>query len=136
MSAVSPLSPRPNSTTRLLFPFVTNQSGFDSAMVISNTGLDSTGTIGSAGSCTFHFFGPNAPSPHTVSNVAPGEQTILLVSAAAPGFQGYVEVECGFPLAHGFGFLSDLAARNLAATIPALVLPRHRTTSAAESAGQ
>jgi hypothetical protein len=57
-------------------------------------------------------------------------------SGLAPGFQGYIEVVCNFPFAHGFGFFSDVGARNLAATIPALILPLERSSTIIESAGQ
>jgi hypothetical protein len=45
-------------------------------------------------------------------------------------------VVCEFPFAHGYGFLSDVGARNLAANIPALVLPLARTNTGVESVGQ
>jgi hypothetical protein len=41
-----------------------------------------------------------------------------------------------FPIRHGFGFFSDVGARNLAATIPALILPLERSSTIIESAGQ
>jgi len=133
---LKPPPPSSDNTTRLLFPFATNQAGLDTALVVSNTGLDSTGTVGIAGPCTFHFFGNNAPSPVTFSSVAPGAQVGMALSVFAPAFQGYVEAVCSFPFAHGFGVLTDMNFKNLAATIPALVILSHRTTSLPESAGQ
>jgi hypothetical protein len=133
---LNPPAPPADNTTRLLFPFATSQAGFDTALVVSNTGKDSTGIVGIAGTCTMHFFGVNAPPPITTGNVMPGAQAALQVSAFAPAFQGYVEAACDFPLAHGFGLLSDSGVRNLAATVPALVIPNHRKTSLSESVGQ
>jgi len=59
-----------------------------------------------------------------------------VISSLAPGFQGYIEVVCDFPFGHGFGLFSDIGARNLAATIPALVLPFARSNVTIESLGQ
>src|SRR6266576_1376898 len=137
LDAVTPSTTAQN-TTRLLFPFVSNTAGFDTGIVVSNTGLDSTGTIGIAGTATIRFF-PNsgtAAAPVTTPIIPPGGQVVNLISTLAPGFQGYIEVVCNFPFAHGFGFLSDVGARNLAATIPALVLPLERTNTVRESVGQ
>jgi hypothetical protein len=43
--------------TNLLFPFVTNQGGFDSGIAISNTTRDDKGTVAQAGACTLYYFG-------------------------------------------------------------------------------
>jgi hypothetical protein len=133
---LNPPAPPADNTTRLLFSFASNQAGFDTALFVSNTGRDSTGIVGIAASCTMHFFGENAPLPFTTGNVMPGAQVVIPVSIYAPAFQGYVEAVCNFPLAHGFGIFFDSGARNLAATVPALVIPNHRTTSLSESVGQ
>jgi len=139
LTAVTPPPPVVNNRTRLLFPFATNQAGFDTAIVISNTGADSTGTIGISGTATIYFFpasgGPAVP-PVTTPSIPAGGQYTSLISTLKPGFQGYVEVVCEFPFAHGWGFFSDLGARNLGATIPALVLPLARTNTGVESVGQ
>ena len=45
------------------------------------------------------------------------------VQALAPNFQGYMIAVCNFQLAHGFAFVSDIGARNLAMGYLALVLP-------------
>lgn len=44
-------------TTSLLFPFVTNQSGFDTGIVISNTSQDILGTPTTRGACSIYFYG-------------------------------------------------------------------------------
>ena len=40
-----------------------------------------------------------------------------------PNFQGYVIASCQFQFAHGFAFVSDLGARNLAMGYLALIIP-------------
>ena len=95
--------------TTLLFPFVTNQAGFDTGIAISNTSAQ-------AGSCTISYHGADAPDPMESSEVAAERQLIFLVSSGgeddtgidgAPGFQGYIMADCGFQDAHGFGFVSN-----------------------------
>ena len=53
-------------------------------------------------------------------------------------FQGYVEVDCDFPFAHGWAFLAvgPIGQARVGTTIPALVLPNNRKAAAEESAGQ
>ena len=43
--------------TNLLFPFLTNQAGFDSGIVISNTSLDPFSTVPQRGPCTLYYYG-------------------------------------------------------------------------------
>ena len=143
---LTPQPPAAQNTTRLLFPFVTNQAGFDTGISVSNTGLDASGTVGTAGTCRINYFGQTtgggaAPAAQTTNAIPPGGQLIFTLSsggtfgiAATPGFQGYIEIDCAFPFAHGFGLLTDLGAQRIATTIPALVLQTQRT--APESAGQ
>jgi len=110
-------------TTNLLFTFVTNQNGFDTGISIANTTADPFGTTQVSGTCTLNFFGANAPSsPFTTASVAAGTVFATLASTVAPGFQGYLIAQCNFPLAHGWGFVSDIGARNLAAGYLALVI--------------
>jgi hypothetical protein len=149
ITSVTPEPPATQNTTRLLFPFVTNQAGFDTGVAVSNTGLDSSGTVGTAGTCTIHYFGQttgggSAPASQTTNApIPPGGQLTFVLStggnfgiAARPGFQGYIEIDCAFAFAHGFGFLTDgpIGQARIGTTIPALVIPSQRT--AAESAGQ
>ncbi|HZT29964.1 MAG TPA: hypothetical protein VFA33_08785 [Bryobacteraceae bacterium] len=109
--------------TSILFPFVTNQAGFDTGLAISNTTTDPFGTAAQAGACTLNFYGANAPAPITSSSVASGTTATWLASSAAPNFQGYVIAVCNFQLGHGFAFVSDVGARNLAMGYLGLVLP-------------
>jgi hypothetical protein len=41
----------------------------------------------------------------------------------APNFQGYMIAVCNFQYAHGFAFVSDVGARNLAMGYLALIIP-------------
>jgi hypothetical protein len=124
--------------TVLLFPFVTNQAGFDTGLAIANTTTDPFGTRNQNGSCTMHFYGASAPPAVNSGNIATGTVYVTLASTAAPGFQGYMIAVCQFQLAHGFAFVSDIGARNLAMGYLALVLPdgeddRNNTTEALDN---
>lgn len=107
-------------TTNLLFPFVTNQGGFDTGIAISNTTRDDKGTVAQAGACTLYYFGSTtgggaAPPQQTSNVVASGAQLVFTLSggnaaatiAATPGFQGYMMALCQFQFAHGFAFITD-----------------------------
>jgi hypothetical protein len=120
--------------TNLLFPFVTNQAGFDTGMAIANTTKDPFGTDAQAGTCTLNFFGDNAPAPVTTASVASGTVYTALAQSVAPNFQGYMIARCQFQFAHGFAFISDVGARNLAMGYLALVIPDQTDGSRGELA--
>jgi hypothetical protein len=122
----------PPEGTSLLFPFVTNINGFDTGIAISNTAADPFGTSGKTGKCKLTFFGSNAPSPFTSGNINAGGQFTNTLSAMAPGFQGYAIAECSFQFAHGFAFVSDVGARNLAMGYLPLVICTNRAASPVE----
>ena len=100
-------------TTTLLYPWISNQAGFDTGVVVSNTSADWLGTPHQAGSCTVHWHGADADGPLDAANdttsvvIDAGEQFVFLVSNEAPGFQGYIIIVCDFQFAHGFAYLSD-----------------------------
>ena len=107
-------------TTTILFPFVTNRSGFDTGLVISNTSEDWLGTNPQNGTCTIHYHGTTggngaSPPDDTSKVIDAGTQLIWLLSSgnidyeidATPEFQGYVIAVCEFQFAHGYAFLSD-----------------------------
>jgi len=116
--------------TNLLFPFVTNQVGFYTGMAIANTSQDIFGTVPQTGVCTLNSFGTNAPAAITTPSIAGGTVYTALASAAMPNFQGYVIARCTFQFAHGFAFVSDLGARNLAMGYLALIIPDKATRRA------
>jgi hypothetical protein len=109
--------------TVLLYPFVTNMNGFDTGLAVANTTTDPFGTRTQAGTCTFNWYGSSAPTATTSGNIATGTVYTTLASTAAPGFQGYMIAVCNFQLAHGFAFVSDIGARNIAMGYLALILP-------------
>jgi hypothetical protein len=108
--------------TNLLFPFVTNQAGFDTGIAISNTSRDpfanNAGRVQN-GTCTINYYGATvggpAPAADTSTNpVNAGEQLLFVLSSggangidAVPGFQGYIIATCRFQYAHGFAFITD-----------------------------
>jgi hypothetical protein len=99
-------------TTSLLFPFVTNQLGFDTGLAISNTSTDpfgGRGAVAQAGTCSLNFYGAGAPTPSTVTspNVPSGTTFTQVLSGVAPGFQGYMIAQCAFQYAHGFAFITN-----------------------------
>jgi len=112
--------------TRLLFPFVTNQAGFDTGLAISNTSSNPFGTVPQNNkTCTITWYGSAPPStnPTKTPTIAAGTTYTFLVSTTAPGFQGYVTVACNFGFGEGFAFISELGARSSATSYLAKVLP-------------
>ena len=129
--------------TNLLWPYVTNQAGFDTGMVISNTSMDPFGTVGQTGACTINYYGNSegdAPPPsQTTPDIGPGGYAIWSLYngggvknygealggmdiAATQGFEGYVIAQCEFQYAHGYAFVSDLGASKVAQGYVALIL--------------
>ena len=138
-----------NEKTRLLFPFVSQSPGFDTGISIANTTADPFGTAPCSGTCTLHYYGRSIePSlqgnriattsaaiqqqtKQTSAAIGPGEQLLFTLFAGdakglilpMPFFTGYLIVECNFPRARGFAFLSDLGAQKVAAGYVAEILP-------------
>jgi hypothetical protein len=114
--------------TLLLFPYVTSQGGFDTGIAISNTSLDGWSTPTSSGTCTLNFYGQNAPTTAPVIGPIPAgngpdpTKWALTASSVAPNFAGYMFATCNFQYAHGFAFVSDIGARNLAMGYLALIV--------------
>lgn len=122
--------------TNLLFPYVTNQAGYDTGIALVNTSLDnSTGSSGTPpnqpfntptqhGPCTVYFFGNMDIAPQVTPDFGPGGATqdatgrdVLLQKftmsfpldgwADLAGFEGYIIARCNFQFAHGFAFIVD-----------------------------
>lgn len=135
--------------TNLLFPFVSNQGGFDTGIAIANTSKDPFGTALQTGACTVNFYGTVGTSKVCLSHPSPsitgGEHFAWSLAnggavTATAGFQGYVIAQCAFQYAHGFAFISDLGAQKLAQGYLALVLDddisgESRTKSVSEVLG-
>jgi len=106
----------------LLFPFVTNQLGYDTGISIANTSLDPFGTQGQSGTVTLNYYcglvGCTSPPAQTTNaNVAPGQQVAFTLSGggqyglqATPGFQGYIIAQAQFQFCHAYAFLSAQGA--------------------------
>src|ERR1035437_1338514 len=114
--------------TVLLYPYVTNQAGFDTGVTVANTTVDPFGTAAQSGKCSLNWYGGTTaaptvpPGPSDTGTVLPGTVWANTLQAIAPGFQGYMIAVCNFQFAHGFAFISDVGARNLAMGYLAVVL--------------
>jgi len=145
--------------TTLLFPFVTNEAGFETGIAIANTGLDNlnpTGKVtsvatGQAGACTINFYGSTGaeggtqPTQPTAANfpsatnkptttILPGTtHADTLTDIAGGPFQGYAIAVCPFLYARGFAFIEyGLATSNgIVEGYLADVINANRTSSVA-----
>jgi len=119
--------------TNLLFPFVSNQAGFDTGLVISNTTKDPWGHATESGTCEINYYGDTnggaAPAQQVSAAIPAGDYVSWTLSGggkygvtATPGFQGYMIVRCKFRYAHGFAFISDVGAQKLSHGYLALVM--------------
>jgi hypothetical protein len=115
--------------TTLLFPFVTNQNGFETGIAIANTTTDNlkvnatTGAISSSatptpGTCTINFYGATATQPtafvtptigaySSTNTNGPVYAATLTSMSGATNFEGYAIASCTFLDAHGFGYIVD-----------------------------
>jgi len=107
--------------TTLLFPYVTNASGFDTGIAITNaSSLPAAANIGSitasSGTCSLTFYGTGAATSPTPVVVSYGTVTTGTIgtplamggsSTAAAGLTGYAVAVCNFVGAHGYAFISD-----------------------------
>jgi len=111
--------------TILLFPFVTNQAGFDTGIAIANTTTDPLGVSTSAqtGTCDVNFYNGTTQAAFTTPSIATGTVYANTIASMNSGFQGYLIAVCNFQYAHGFAFITDVGARNLAMGYLALVIP-------------
>ena len=93
--------------TSLLFPFISNQAGFDTGISIAATGTDPFLTNVAGGTCTLNMYGLNAPATPPVLTIPTAQEAHTTASAVAPNFQGYAIAVCDFTYAHGYAFISD-----------------------------
>jgi hypothetical protein len=129
--------------TNLLWPYVTNQAGFDTGMVIANTSMDPfVGSTAQEGKCTINYYGNASGGAPPIADTTPlidaGGYAVWTLSSgggvklygqgisgvinSAPGFEGYVIAQCLFQYAHGYAFISDLGSQKLAQGFIALVM--------------
>jgi hypothetical protein len=124
--------------TILLFPYITNQIGFDTGIVISNTSSDPLSGYAKRyqqGACTLYYYGGvtgggAAPAAQTSQVIPTGQQMTFTLSGGgtygapgAPGFQGYMFAICEFQFAHGYAFVTKMGATDIAHGYLALVVP-------------
>lgn len=133
--------------TILLYPYITNQAGFDTGLTVANTSQDPF-TVGGnvtgaqAGSCALTYYGGTTaapttpPAPLNTGTIAAGTVWAGLTSTMTPGFQGYMFAVCNFQYAHGFAFISDVGARNLAMGYLAIVIPDPGTGTRSAGPGE
>ncbi len=118
-------SPRPSfgmtgCGTTIFFPFVTNRSNFDTAIVISNTSADPHGTRHQSGECILRYHGSRGdgqadPSAQRSVDIEAGRQLAFTLSNGNPAqgldpltdFEGYLVAECAFQHGHGYAFVTE-----------------------------
>jgi len=123
--------PRPEQT-HILFPFVTNQAGFDTGIFIDNTSKDPYGTSPVGGACILNFYGSGAPTtPLNTGTISPGTVYNSLASVIAPGFQGYIIADCSFTLAHGGAFITNVSANHFSTLYLGLIIQTQRNNDLA-----
>jgi len=103
----------------LLFPFVSNQQGYDTGVAIANTSVDPFGTTPQTGTVTLNYYSGGTPPPAQTTNapVPGGQQLLFTLSgggnfgiAATPGFQGYIIAQSQFQYCHAFAYISAQGA--------------------------
>ncbi len=107
----------------ILFPFVTNQQGYDTGIAIANTTVDPFGLTPQTGAVTLNYYGSGpggsaAPAAQT-SQAVPGGGILLFtlsgggnfgVDNRAAGFQGYLIAQAQFQYCHALAYLTALGA--------------------------
>jgi hypothetical protein len=145
--------------TSLLFPFVTNQAGFETGIAIANTSVDPF-TINPAkpqsGICMLNYYGASSTVPNPKPTQAPNQNegglapylagetypflltTALAATTGNPAtFQGYIIAQCNFQFAHGFAYIVYQFPGTSSDTMGYLALVlNNRGSTGAESVGQ
>jgi len=130
--------------TNLLFPFVTNQFGFDTSLQIANTTLDkpalgtSNAATAGSGTCVLTLYptdlttqtasaaGTQAnASQLTTPSITSGAVYTTAMSTAFPGQSGYMFAVCRFLDAHGFSYVTNgpSSTATISQGLLALVIP-------------
>jgi hypothetical protein len=130
--------------TTMMFPFLTHGGGFDVGLAIANTTVDTLGTGGASsvtaqsGTCSFSFFGTNAPaSPVVTPTINAGATYAATLSSLAPNFTGYAIATCNFLFGHSFAYITyNLTQTNgVSMGYLGLAMPLARTASAGAPEG-
>jgi len=118
-------------STTMIFPFVSNASGFETGIAISNTTLKSTpagflngiSTSVQSGVCNLAFYGQGGTNPSVVQAPNTNEggtapyasaesyaftlsQALAVNSANPATFTGFMIAQCNFQYAHGFAYIT------------------------------
>ena len=121
----------------LLFPFVTNQLGYDTGLAIANTttdpgianGFNSTGPQQGVVTLWYYGSGTNgtaAPASQTSSVIPSGQLLTYVLSTGnsgqgldnrAAGFQGYIIAQAGFQYCHAYAFITAAGSLPTAAGV-------------------
>ncbi len=125
-------------TCNLLFPFITNQLGFDTGVAIANTSLDPYGSVPQTGPITLNFYGelsggtalttaqatvitPAVPAGCIYTMTLSGGGSVMNCANGPTGtmpplagFQGYLIAQSQFLYCHGFAFISSQGGSSLA----------------------
>jgi len=117
-------------STTLLFPYLTNTSGFDTGVVIANASTGVAGISAAAGSCNVTFYGTGGTGGATAAtaatyntgSVASMTSANFAVSTVNAGFSGYGVAVCNFTGAHGYAFIYTSGFGGLASDYLAPIL--------------
>jgi hypothetical protein len=117
----------------LLWPFVTQQFGYDTGIAIANTSTDNLGVGGASvaqpqqGTVTFNYYGvvgtngPPPPAQTTLTSTPIASGTVMVYTLSqgntaigldnrGANFTGYLITTAQFQYCHGFAFISALGA--------------------------
>ena len=100
-------------TTTMVFPFVTNQLGYETGIVFSNTS-------GQSGRCDMTIIGDGVTRTRQTEVIPSRSQKAFVLSSEFPGFQGQMEVECSFQNGDGYAYVLSPAGDANSGYLPRL----------------
>ena len=100
-------------TTTMVFPFVTNQLGYETGIVFSNTS-------GQSGRCDMTVIGDGVSRTRRTEVIPSRSQKAFVLSSEFPGFQGQMEVECSFQNGDGYAYVLSPAGDANSGYLPRL----------------
>jgi hypothetical protein len=106
---------QPQTTTNLMFYFVTSGQGWDTSVAIVN----STTT---AGQCNLSLYPSGSASVPAQSVAAQNFVAFTLSGLGVSNFSGYMTASCNFAGARGWGMISPMGGRTAGASITVEVL--------------
>ena len=100
-------------TTTMVFPFLTNQQGYETGVVFSNTS-------GQAGRCDMTVIGEGDSRTRQTGMIPARSQYAFVLSSEFPGFQGQMNVECSFQNGDGYAYVLSPAGDANSGYLPRL----------------